>query len=206
MTHRFNVLLASLVAATTSIVFAVSPAQASPGVDFVCFGQEIVASGGLDLEQENAYLTIDGEEHVLPVTSGAGSPFATYRKDAMTLNFFAPEGDLAIGGFRARCHQTADSIRARALYGKERMQWDDYDAVGKAFQTIRAAPSVLSEKVTSFNTQEEVRILANTNQFMDGFFWFRIGFGDAERGYIWGALLCYNGDEPELQATLRRCN
>ncbi|MEM8542251.1 MAG: SH3 domain-containing protein, partial [Pseudomonadota bacterium] len=72
--------------------------------------------------------------------------------------------------------------------------------------TVRSSPSIFGEKLSSLSQGEPVIILENTDEFLDGFFWFKIEFGESEQGYMWGALLCTDADEPELNATLRRCS
>ncbi|MBO6636782.1 MAG: SH3 domain-containing protein [Roseitalea sp.] len=200
--------VATAVAATMTM--AVPKAEASPGFDFVCFDRDIVASIGLDLEWENAYLTIDGKETVLPAT-GQGSSnrdsFA-FAGDGFSFQGFAPEGQLILAdGRAAQCYQARQSIKTMALYGSDNnFQWSAYDARGTGSGNVRAAPSVFAEKVASLGDDEPVIIKRNTDEFLDGFFWFQIAFGEGETGYIWGALLCTDADEPELNTTVRRCN
>ncbi|WP_375565443.1 SH3 domain-containing protein [Oceaniradius stylonematis] len=187
---------------------AVSKAHASPGFDFVCFDRDIVASVGLDLEWANAYLKIDGEETVLPATGQrSGNSFA-FAGNGLSFQGFVPEGQLTLAdGRTARCHQTRNSIKTMALYGSDNnFRWSAHDARGTASGNVRAAPSVFAEKVASLGDGEPVIIKRNTDEFLDGFFWFQIEFGEGETGYIWGALLCTDADEPELNTTVRRCS
>jgi hypothetical protein len=188
---------------------ASSKAYASPGFDFVCFDRDIVASIGLDLEWANAYLTIDGEEVTLPATGqdNANRDGFAFANERYTFQGFVPEGQLNLAdGRTARCYQARESIKTMALYGSDNnFQWSAYDALGTASGNVRAAPSVFAEKVASLGDGEPVIIKQNTDEFLDGFFWFRIEFGEGETGYIWGALLCTDADEPELNTTVRRC-
>lgn len=189
---------------------AATKAHASPGFDFVCFDREIVASVGLDLEWENAYLKIDGEETVLPATGQGDSMRDSFAFAGNGLSFqgFVPEGQLTLAdGRTARCYQSRDSIKTMALYGSDNnFQWSAYDARGTGNGNVRAAPSVFSEKIGSLGDGEPVIIKQNTDEFLDGFFWFQIEFGEGETGYVWGALLCTDADEPELNTTVRSCN
>ncbi|MCR9122796.1 MAG: SH3 domain-containing protein [Phyllobacteriaceae bacterium] len=206
MIRQFLAALALTIAAG----LAVPKAHASPGFDFVCFDRAIVASIGLDLEWENAYLTIDGEETVLPATGQGDSmrdSFA-FAGDGYSFQGFVPEGQLSLAdGRTAQCYQARDSIKTMALYGSDNnFQWSAYDARGTGSGNVRAAPSVFAEKVASLGDGEPVIIKRNTDEFLDGFFWFQIEFGEGETGYVWGALLCTDADEPELNTTVRRCS
>jgi len=187
---------------------AAPKAHASPGFDFVCYDRDIVASVGLDLEWANAYLKIGGgEEITLPATGqGDGNSFA-FASDGLSFQGFVPEGQLTLtDGRTARCYQARESIKTMALYGTEGgFEWSAYDALGSGSGNVRAAPSVFAGKIASLGDGEPVIIKQNTDEFLDGFFWFRIEFGEGETGYIWGALLCTDADEPELNTTVRRC-
>ena len=187
-----------------------SSAHASPGYDFTCFNRAFSATISLDISWQSAYLTENGTEHELPVNGSPNRDVGSFSfaNDSFRFDGFLPEATLFKNDeVAARCFQKADSLKTLALYGKEgRFDWDSYNAVGNAFQNVRAAPSVFADKVHSFVDQESVTILANTDQFLDGFFWFKIEYGEGEQGYIWGALLCTNEDNSELNVTLRKCN
>ena len=188
---------------------AATNAHASPGFDFVCYDRDIVASVGLDLEWANAYVEIGGEEIVLPAAGqgNANRDAFAFSGDGLSFQGFPPEGQLALADRRTvRCYQTRDSIKTMALYGSDNnFEWSVYDARGSASGNARAAPSIFAEKVASLGDGEPVIIRQNTDEFMDGFFWFQIEFSEGETGYIWGALLCTDADMPELNTTVRRC-
>lgn len=187
-----------------------SAASASPGFSFVCFDRETSATIDFDLAWDTAYLDIDQEELELKAIEGQTGPdgFFAFEHAKYRFNGVVPEGQLTRGDqVIARCYQSRDSIKNIALYNTEANgRWSKYDARGEGFQTVRSSPSVFGEKLSSLNQGEPVIILENTDEFLDGFFWFKIEFGEGEQGYMWGALLCTDADEPELNATMRRCN
>lgn len=193
------------------LVAGIAPqAKASSGYDFICFDRDLTATISFDLEWSTAYLDIDNREIALPATgeSRSGDAFG-FAKDGYVFRGFAPEGQLTTpDGTTARCHQTRDSLKALALYGSSEGQngWSTYDVPGKGTANVRAAPSLQSEKIANLGTGQTVTILTNTDEFLDGFFWFKIALRDGRIGYIWGALLCSDADNPELNMVVRRCN
>lgn len=185
----------------------VSAAHASPPIDYVCYAQDYVATVSVSTEGGGAYLRHPTGEFELPDTGA--SPAFNYDNGAFRFSGFQPEATLFDGDkVSARCWQTADSQKTLALYGAQTNgQWSDYaKQTGKASGNIRAMPSASSEKIASFANRTNVAILKNTDEFMDGFFWYQVQLDDNRRGYIWGALLCYDGNEVELSATLRQCD
>lgn len=199
--------------AVLGAVIALAPklAIASPGFDFVCFDRQITASIGFDLTWDTAYVSIGGEEITLSATGDRNFSDNSFEFAGQGFSFrgFAPEGQLSLpDGRSAQCHQARDSIKTLALYGSpdNRGRWSDYDARGTASGNVRRAPTVFSEQLANLGDGEPVIIKQNTDQFLDGFFWFQIEFGEGETGYVWGALLCTDHDDAELSATVRRCN
>lgn len=192
------------------LVPALTPAaKASPGYDFICFNQGLTATIGFDLEWSTAYLDMDNREIALQATdeNRSGDAFG-FAKDGYVFRGFVPEGQLTTpDGTTARCHQTRDSLKALALYGGSEGQndWSTYDAPGKGSANVRATPSLQSKKIANLGTGQPVTILTNADEFLDGFFWFKIALRDGRIGYIWGALLCSDADNPELNTVVRRC-
>lgn len=181
-------------------------AHASPPIDYVCYAPDYVADVSVSTEGGGAYLRHPKGEFELPAT-GDGQLF-TYDDGTYRFSGLQPEATLfEQNNVAARCWQTAESQKTLALYGADTNgRWSNYiDQIGKASGNVRAQPSTTAERVTSFAARTDVTILKNTGEFMDGFFWYQIEYGQAERGYIWGALLCYDGDDVELMATIRRC-
>lgn len=191
------------------LVFAAAQmAVASPGVDFVCYDSGQILRVGFDITQENAYLDAPEGEVILPNALSDGGDSFDFDNGAYRLMGNANEGELTgPNGIDARCWQTAESIKAIALYGGENNgRWSPYfKQIGTGHGNIRTIPSASGELAGNLGDGEPVVILANTDEFLDGFYWFHIQFGESERGYIWGALLCYDGDEPELQTAIRPC-
>lgn len=187
-----------------------STAGASPGFSFVCFDKETSATIDFDLEWATAYLSINEQEFALAANEGQSGPegYFDFASAGYRFNGVAPEGQITRDGqVVARCYQSRESIKNIALYNTEANgKWSRYDARGEGFQTVRSMPSVLGDKIASLDQGEPVIIVENTDEFLDGFFWFKIEFGEGEQGYMWGALLCTNVDNPELNTTLRRCN
>lgn len=189
-------------------LFAI-PASASPGFDFVCFNEGFSAQVGLDLEWSTAYLTVDGVQSALSATE-TNSDRGQFEFSNDTSRFFgwAPTGRLEhTNGFAADCFQTRESLTALALYGADTdYKWPRFMANGQGFQTVRAMPSPLSPKLASLEAGTPVTIVENTGEFLEGFFWFRTVFEQGREGYIWGALLCSDVDDPVLNAVVRRCS
>lgn len=188
-------------------VLCAGAAQASPPIDYACYAEDYVATVSVSTEGGGAYLRHPTGAFELPDTGA--SPAFNYDNGTYRFSGFQPEATLFDGdNVAARCWQTADSQKTLALYGADTNgQWSDYiKQTGKASGNIRAMPSSNSERVASFADRTDVAIIKNTDEFMDGFFWYHIQFGGDKRGYIWGALLCYDGDEVELSSTLRQCN
>lgn len=184
-------------------------AHASPGFSFVCFDREMTATIDFDEAWQTAYMKNNWGEFELKPSEGQGGPEGSFAFEDSTYAFngVAPEGQITRGGtVVARCYQSRQSIKDIALYTAETNgKWSKYNAKGKGFQTVRSTPSVFGEKLTSLDQDAPVTILENTDQFLDGFFWFKIEYAEGQQGYIWGALLCTNDDNSELNATLRRC-
>lgn len=201
-----------LIAVTTLLAISLTSgaALASPGVNLVCHDREFSAKIGFDIDWSSAFMENSFGTFELKAPPGQGGPANTFNfeDDTYRLSGILPEGQITRGDVVvARCWQTADSIRAIALYGKEGpSRWDRYEAAGQGFQTVRAIPSVNGERLVSLNAVAPVTILENTDQFLDGYFWFKIEYAPGQQGYIWGALLCTDADNAELQATVRRCN
>lgn len=186
------------------------PAQASPGYDFVCFGDQMTATIGFDLLWDTAFLTTPEGEVQLPASGphdDVNSDQFAFSDGTWRFSGFAPEGRLWRGEtVVGDCYQSKQSLKALALYDTDPYAWSAYNAAGLASGNVRARPTLQSQTVTSFDTQQAVTILENTDQFMDGFFWFRIGWDDGQTGYIWGALLCTDTSDRQLEVTLRTCS
>ena len=191
-------------------ISATGAAHASPGYSFVCFNKEITATIDLDLAWQTAYLSINQQEVELTANDAQSGPdgFFNFGSNNYRFSGVAPEGQIMRGDkVIARCYQSRESIKNIALYNTDANgKWSKYNARGQGFQTVRSSPSVFGEKLDSLNQGEPVTILENTDQFLDGFFWFKIEYGKRQQGYMWGALLCTNADNPELNSILRRCN
>ncbi len=192
-----------------SLLITATAANASPGYDFVCYNRGFSASIGLDLEWSSAFLKVNSVETKLDAqsSSGPGGQFS-FSNGNYTFRGFAPTGRLELpdGGY-ADCYQSRDSLTAVALYGAEDgYRWPSFNAPGLGFQTVRAMPSPQSEKIASLEAGTPVMILENTGEFLDGFFWFKIALGDSNEGYIWGALVCSNADDPILNMVVRHCD
>ncbi|MEM1376839.1 MAG: SH3 domain-containing protein [Pseudomonadota bacterium] len=203
--HRF---FAITFAALCIKTLGISVAVASPGVELVCYDRDFTATVGFDIDWSNAYIDTpaDGEVIIPAVRDGpAGFEFAG---DAWRLNGFLPEATLFTPSGQARCYQTKDNIKTLTFYGEELPHtWNVYAADGVGTGNVRSMPSILGGKVASLGDGEPVIILSNTDVFQDGFFWFKIEYGERERGYIWGALLCTNTDDDvQLSSTVRKCN
>jgi len=185
------------------------PAAASPGVSFACFDREFSARIDLAEDWLSARMVNNWGTFDLAASEGQGGPDNSFSFEDSTYIFrgIAPEGRIMRGDVVvAQCWQTARSQKAIALYGGDASgRWSSYEAAGQGFQTVRATPSVFGEKLASLDAGSAVTILENTDQFLDGYFWFRIRYGDGLFGYIWGALLCTNANEPELNAVVRSC-
>lgn len=194
--------------ALAGAAFAATTAQASPGFDFVCFRDGFEASIGLDISWENAYVTIGAEELMLPGSGDYQTGSFEFSGDTFAFRGFLPEGTLFRNNeVAAHCYQSRDSIKNMALYDTETNgRWSSYDAPGQGFQTVRSSPSMVGEKRASLPSATPVKILENTDEFLDGFFWFKIEYDGGKQGYMWGALLCTDADDPELRTTLRRCS
>jgi hypothetical protein len=189
-----------------AILFPVT-ALASPVPEFVCFDREFMARIGFTEDWSEVYMTNNwGDFTLAAAETGNGLRFedGTYRLSGSGTEATVFTGETVL----ARCHQTAESIKAMALYGnpENRGRWSRYEIMGRGWQTVRAAPSVLSEKIDTLSENEPVLILENTDQFLDGYYWFKIEYSEGLQGYIWGALLCSDTDDPELSQTVRRCN
>lgn len=193
-----------------SIICFAGTANASPGFSFVCFDRQTTATIDFDLEWQTAYMSINGQQIELAAIEGQNGPdgFFDFEGQSYRFNGVAPEGQISQNGeLVARCYQSRQSIKDIALYNTEANgKWSKYSVFGEGFQTVRSMPSVFGEKIGSLAQGEPVLILENTDEFLDGYFWFKIKYGEGEQGYMWGALLCTNADNPELNATLRRCN
>jgi hypothetical protein len=86
--------------------------------------------------------------------------------------------------------------------GTERQQaarpspFDDFPVVAGSWGGIvRDGPGEEHKKVASLDEGEEVTLMARTDVMKDGFPWFKIAYGDDQRGYQWGGILCAVGDE-----------
>ncbi len=190
-----------------STLAAVTAAQANPQTDLVCFNRDTSMSVRIDAGASTAFLRLDGAQYALAKSPDSGALFR-YSGRGFELAGALPEAQLrSNGAFFASCHETIDSVRARALAGKTGFGWSDYAAKGRASQTVRAAPSPLSDRIASLPSGSPVTILENTGQFLDGFFWFRIRYDRTKTGYVWGALLCAETPEEskELAETVRKC-
>ena len=197
------------VAVLSVSVLAPDTARASPGFDFKCYQGPFEAEIGLDIGWENAFVTIGVEEMTLKSAGKGGQNSFHFAGDTFSFVGAPPEGQLKRDGETvSQCFQTRDSVKTLALYGSDNRpgEWSSYNVMGEGFQSVRAAPSVLSKKIDTIPHGEPVVILENTDEFLDGFFWFKIEYSEGLQGYMWGALLCTDADNPELNATLRRCS
>jgi hypothetical protein len=196
--------------AAFALFLAPVAALASPAPEYACYDREFSARIYFDEGWSTALMKNNWGEFELNETGGQGGPEGAFSFSDATYSFegIAPEGVVKTGEtVLGRCFQTAESIKEMALYGspENRGRWSTYDVMGEGFQTVRAAPSVLSDKIDTLEAGEPVRILENTDQFLDGYFWFKIEYFEGSTGYIWGALLCSDTDDPELNQTVRRC-
>lgn len=198
------------IAACVTLITTIGTARASPGIEMVCYDRDFEASIGFEDDWSRAYISTSADgEFIVPATVEAGVGPFEFSGENWRLNGFLPEAQLTRpDGNTANCFQTKENIKALTFYGEQMpFKWNAYAADGFSSGNVRATPSVLGEKVGSLGDGEPVVILSNTDVFLDGFFWFKIEYGERERGYVWGALLCAKGDDDfQLQATVRKCN
>ena len=197
-----------LFAAALLLFAAAGTALASPSVEFTCNGPGYSARINFDEEWSTAFVE-DGngsfEMRAIPADGGQQGSFA-FGDGAATLRGLGVEATLTTpADSQVQCWQTGDSQKAIALYGSGSPDWSPYNAPGRAWQTVRAGPSTDAAKIASLPDNSPVTILENTDRFHAGYWWFRIRYDGGKEGYIWGALLCSNADNPELNQVVRRC-
>ncbi|MEO1747260.1 MAG: SH3 domain-containing protein [Pseudomonadota bacterium] len=201
-----------IIAASAALLATTLHANASPGIELVCYDRDFQASIGFEDDWSRAYITASGAgEIIIPSSGDAGSSTFEFSGNNWRLAGLLPEAQLfKPDGSTANCYQSKENIKTLTFYGEQMpFTWSAYAADGMGSGNVRAAPSILSEKIASLGDGEPVIILSNTDVFLDGYFWFKIEYGERERerGYIWGALLCRStDDEFELSSTVRKCN
>ncbi|MEL6920806.1 MAG: SH3 domain-containing protein [Pseudomonadota bacterium] len=181
-------------------------AHASPGVELVCYDRDFTATVGFEDDWSQAYVDTPTDGQIIVSAASDGPNGFEFSADNWRLNGLLPEATLFTPYGTARCYQTKENIKTLTFYGEELpYAWNAYAADATGSGNVRATPSVFSEKVGSLGDGEPVVILQNTDVFQDGFFWFKIEYGERERGYIWGALLCSDDEDGQIRSTVRRC-
>jgi hypothetical protein len=207
-------ILASLVFAAAIVA---GPAAAQPALppplpyyEFACPEARDVQRITLGENNREAVVSFRRAPEVVLSARGRGErppgPI-TFGGSGMTFVMRAPTAELTRPGqATARCLQDELSQAAVALPNGPRRQWPAHRAPGFASDgAVRAAPSTDAARLTAFTARTPVVILRNANVFREGFFWFEVEWGEAQRGFMWGGLLCTNDPARDLAATLRRC-
>ncbi len=55
---------------------------------------------------------------------------------------------------------------------------------------VRSGPGMHYKKVASLRNGDPVRVLKRTNEYMNGYPWYRISFRGGRKGYQWGGIMC----------------
>ena len=205
--HIFIATAASLLA----IGAATAPALASPSAQFVCYGTNDDYSARINFDEEwtTAFVEDNNGTFELRADPGVGGPQGafSFTDGNVTFRGLGVEGDMSGGKLgQVQCWQTGDSQKAIALYGGTSPNWSHYNAPGEGFQTVRAGPDLSARKLASLPAGSPVTIIENTDKFYKGYYWYRITYDGGKQGYIWGALLCSDANNPELNHMVRRCN
>jgi hypothetical protein len=69
---------------------------------------------------------------------------------------------------------------------------------------VRSGPTMQSRQVGSLRNGDPVQLLENTGVMMNGYPWWRIGYGNGRRGFQWGGILC--GYDAPIRGTFRVCD
>ena len=178
------------VAFAAALAFAGSPAWAEdyegdvpPGRSFIC--DEGTPFVQVILNDDGATLMLESEQ--LPM---AEMPAASGFAYDITL----PLGHYVVKGKGDEVTLFVDDQAPKTCFEDDAYNVDyislfgNYSLGGK----VRTGPGMDYEQVGSLAYGTEITILSRTDVSMDGYDWFQIEWGDGNRAFQWGGIMCSN--------------
>ena len=181
------------VALAAALAFAAAPAWAEdyegdvpPGRSFIC--DEGTPFVQVILNEDGATLMLESEQ--LPMTEmPAASGFAY--QIVLPIGHFVAKGK----GDEVTLYvddQTPKTCFEDDVYNVDYISlFDNYSLGGK----VRTGPGMDYEQVGSLAYGTPISILSRSGVSMDGYDWFEIEWGDGERAFQWGGIMCSNASQ-----------
>jgi hypothetical protein len=193
-----------VLALATPLMF--SPAFASFDDQFVCDaigdGAYTITISSKDPSQASILyqLDIDAPQGVALeptelIAAPTGSGFR-YVSEEFDFRGKGTEATLTEGGAVVDCRFLGEPVMEEEGSGNlpdlsNDMAWPPLNAMGFSLGgKVRSAPSMEAPQTDSLQFKEPVVLIQNTGVEMNGYYWFKISYGEGEEGYQWGGIMC----------------
>ena len=193
-----------VLALATPLMF--SPASASFDDQFVCDaigdGAYTITISSKDPSQASVVYQLGGEypqEGEPDVTKLKATPSGSgfrYTGGEFEFHGKGDVGRLSDGHEVVECRFQGEPVmeeeEARILPDlSDDMAWPPLNAMGFSLGgKVRSGPAMDAPQVDSLQYKEPVVLIQNTGVEMNGYYWFKISYGEGEEGYQWGGIMC----------------